>query len=149
MLVSLFGADTTCARITIKTVTHWEHLQFPYRKIIASTHKSYSSSTDGTWFSIAPHNPESLFSTLAFQKEVNKQWITLCVCIGQKALSTWTHWSGYHLSRWMENSKKKKKTAWEPDKREPDSPGRPRVTVKTTQKLHKETRDLLSKGVSA
>lgn len=119
-------------------MTNWEHLQFPYRKIIASIHKSHVNSTDGIRFLIAPHNPESLFSTLAFQKKVNKQWITLCTCIGRKALSTWTDWSGGHLSSERLRTAEKKTQHKSQDKREPDSPDRPRVTVKTTQKLQRK-----------
>lgn len=84
MLVSFFGEDAKYVWVTIKTVAHWEHLQFEYR-IVSSTPKSHPSTTDGIRFWIASCKA----STVAFQW-VNKQWITLCVCIGQKALSTWT-----------------------------------------------------------
>lgn len=101
MLVSFFGEDAKHVWVTIKTVAHWEHLQFQYRRAVSSTPKSHSSSTDGIrcWITSCKA------STLAFQK-VNKQWITLCIYIGQKALSTWTDWPGDHLSREKENSKK-------------------------------------------
>lgn len=41
----------------------------------------------------------------------------------------------------------KKTPAWEPDKREPDSPRRPRVTVKTTLKLDRKCKICCLKGL--
>lgn len=101
ILVSFFGEDAKYVWVTVKTVAHWEHLQFQYRRVVSSTPKSHPSSTDGIGFWIASCKA----STLAFQRVTGSGSPFVCV-LGKRALSTWTDWTGDHLSKETENSKK-------------------------------------------